>query len=118
MADDDFADLRRALYGEEGSFLLALRIALEWDREAFSRLVVAMERYARAREGHPTLERWAAEGFWYLEGFVPEWSSHPSFPRPHGEDYYQAAYRRLHDLAYWLFLGESPYQGSGPLGPI
>jgi hypothetical protein len=74
-------------------------------RAAFSRLVAAME-------------RWIAEGFWYYQGFVRDWTSHPNFPRPYGESYYEVAYKRLSDLAYWMFMGESPYEGDGPLQPL
>jgi hypothetical protein len=77
-----------------------------------------MERCVVAYDGREEIERWVANGFWYLDTFVPEWSSHPDFPRPHGDDYYQAAYRRLGDLAYWFFFGESPYQADGPLPPL
>jgi hypothetical protein len=110
--------LRREFDEEEGSFMLRLRCELEWDKVAFSRLVRAMERCAVDNSGRQSLERWIAEGFWSLEDFLPEWTSHPNFPRPHGESYYQAAHQRLRDLAYWLFVGESPYEGGGPLEPL
>jgi hypothetical protein len=110
--------LRREFDAEEGTFLLRLRCDLEWDKEAFSRLVRAMEQCAVDHAGRESIERWIANGFWYTDRFVPEWSSHPGFPRPHGEWYYEAAYERLHALAYWLFFGESPFQGDGPLEPL
>ena len=115
---DPLAVLRREFEAEEGSFLLRLRSELEWDKGAFSALVLAMEGCAAESAGRPSIERWVAEGFWYLDWFVREWSSHPNFPRPHGEAYYEAAYGRLHDLAWWLFMGESPYEGKGPLAPL
>lgn len=101
-----------------GSFMLKLRLELEWDRDSFSKLIAAMERCARDHEGRPQIDRWVAEGFWYLGWFVRDWSSHPHFPRPHGEAYYSAAYERLHDLAWWLFFGESPYLKRAPLKPL
>jgi hypothetical protein len=110
--------LRREFNAEEGSFLLQLRCSLVWDKAAFSRLVQAMEKCAVANKGAKKIDRWIAEGFWYLETFVPEWSSHPNFPRPHGDEYYDAAYQRLRDLSYWLFVGESVYEGGGPLKPL
>jgi hypothetical protein len=118
MMEDYAAVLRREFAAEEGSFLLKLRCELEWDREAFSRLVGAMEQCAVAHEGRQEIERWVANGFWYLERFVPEWTSHPDFPRPDDKGYYQEAYGRFSDLAYWLFFGESPYKGGGPLPPL
>ena len=110
--------LRHEFAAEDGSFLLQLRCDLTWDKAAFSRLVVAMEQCAVAHAGRDVIERWVAEGFWYLERFTQDWSIHPSFPRLHGEDYYKAAYERLGDLSYWLFVGDSPYQGNGPLDPM
>ena len=55
-----------------------------------------------------------ANGFWYVPSFVREWTTHPNFPRVHSTEYYQKAYERLDDLAYWFFYGESPYlNGTG-----
>jgi hypothetical protein len=110
--------LRREFAAEEGSFLLKLRCELCWDKAAFSRLIQAMEKCAAYHQGRDDIERWVAEGFWYLEGFTKDWSTHPSFPRSHGEEYYQTAYVRLRDLSYWLFVGESPYEGGDPLEPL
>lgn len=107
--------LRQELSAEPGSFLLQLRCDLHWDREAFERLTNAMMAYARAHEEDEMIPRWVAEGFWYLSWNVKEWSSHPSFPREHAPSYYEAAYERLHELAYWLFMGSSLYEGGGPL---
>jgi hypothetical protein len=110
--------LRHEFTAADGSFLLQLRCDLTWDQAAFSRLVLAMEQCAAAHAGRDVIERWVAEGFWYLEQFVPDWSTHPNFPRPHGEKYYEAAYQRLRDLSYWLFVGDSPNQGNGSLGEV
>src|SRR5262249_4631351 len=112
--EDYEAILRREFAAEEGSFLLQLRCDLRWDKDAFSRLIQAMERCAAAREGRDQIERWVAEGFWYTERFTREWSAHPDFPRPHGDRYYEAANERLSDLSYWLFIGESPLESNGP----
>jgi hypothetical protein len=116
---DDFEPiLRREFDAEEGSFLLQLRCDLVWDKAAFSRLVAAMEKCAVGHEGRQVIARWIAEGFWYLEKFVPEHCGHPAFPRRHGDEYYESAYERLRDLSYWLFVGESVYQGGGPPTPL
>ena len=77
-----------------------------------------MEQCALEYEGRQEIERWVAQGFWFLERYVPEWSSHPNFPSPGEEPYHEAACRRLSDLASWLFFGNSPYQGAGPLPPL
>jgi hypothetical protein len=117
MMEGYLAVLRSEFDAEEGSFLLKLRCELAWDREAFSRLVGAMEQCAAAYEGREKIERWIAHGFWYVEHFVPEWTSQENFPRPDDQEYYQKACRRLSDLAYWLFFGESPKR-KGPLPPL
>jgi len=54
------------------------------------------------------MPRWIAEGFWYLDTLTRGWVSHPSFPRVHSDEYYAAAFARLRDLSYWLFVGERP----------
>ncbi|KMO40627.1 hypothetical protein VQ03_14025 [Methylobacterium tarhaniae] len=52
--------------------------------------------------------------FWYLDGFVRDWATHPNVPREHASDYYERAFTRFGDLASWYFTGASPYQ-SGSL---
>ena len=105
--------LRSEFDEEEGSFGLQLRCHLKWDTEAFRRLTGAMYVVAEKQRGVPSIERWIAQGFWYYDHFIKDWSTHPNFPREHTEQYYEEAYRLIHDLAYFLFIGESPYQGDG-----
>jgi hypothetical protein len=102
--------LREEFEAREGSFVIQLRPALIWDRAAFVRMTDAMRDCAVHLENSDTRAQWLAEGFWFLSKFVREWTSHPSFPRPFEALYYQAAYQRLDDLAYWFFRGESPYE--------
>jgi hypothetical protein len=107
-------DLRREFEAEDGSFLLQLRVELMWDPAAFGRMTALMLDVVKSREREAPIPRWLAEGFWLLDWFVKDWSTHPNFPRPLAEGYYRRAYERLHDLAYWLFIGESPYEnGTG-----
>lgn len=86
-------------------FVMRLRSELQWDDEAFERLVGAMRRYLAARGDGEWLDREASEVFWYLEWFVTDWLSHPNFPRPHPPEYYRRAMERLGDLAIVLFVG-------------
>ena len=65
-----------------------------------------------------SLERWMAEGFWFLPSFIREWTTHSSFPRVHEAEYYQRAYERLDDLAYWFFIGDCPYLNEATLEPM
>lgn len=107
---EDYRTVLRHEFGaEEGSFLLSLRVRLEWDRNAFDCLLAAMATCCRDQAGAEKLERWLAEGFWYLSSFVRDWTTHPQFPRSLPEEYYDTAYRRLDELAEWFFTGESPY---------
>jgi hypothetical protein len=114
MAGDahDLELLRREFGAEDGSFLLQLRIDLHWDRQAFSRLEQAMRRVCARLEQQDHLDRWLAEGYWYLSDFVPGHISHPNFPRPEPAGYYAAATQRLWDLQYWFATGRSIYLDS------
>ena len=58
------------------------------------------------------------EGFWFVSWFVKDWTGHPNFPRPQPEMYYKNAIDRLNDLAYWFFMGESPYQEGHQFNPL
>ena len=101
--------LRNEFEAGEDSFLIKLRPDLEWDKEAFSRLISAMQTYCEQRRKSEMVECRLAQGFWFIPGFVRDWSSHQDFPRVHSQEYYDKAYRRLDDLAWWFFMGESPY---------
>ena len=102
--------LRHEFTASDGSFMIQLRPGLVWDKEAFSRLVTAMEACCKACEGKDSLERWLVQGFWFVSWFVKDWTGHANFPRPQPEGYYKDAIDRLSDLAYWFFMGHSPYE--------
>ncbi|HET6384326.1 MAG TPA: hypothetical protein VFJ58_13110 [Armatimonadota bacterium] len=106
--------LRNEFEAAEGSFLIRIRTDLNWERESFTRLITSMQRCCEEYSDSETLDRWMAEGFWYVPSFVRDWTTHPNFPRIHEPEYYQRAYQRLDDLSYWFFLGESPrLKGTG-----
>lgn len=115
--DDYLVVLKGEFDAEDGSFLIQLRCDLEWSKDDFQRLVNAMQKYLERHPATESIERWIASGFWYLDHFAKDWTSHPDFPRRHEQDYYERAYERLHELADWLFTGESPYK-SGTLDPF
>ena len=79
--------------GEEGSFLLELRLGT-WDIQAFARLIVAMRKCAETYESNydvgssETVERWIADGFWFV---------------------HQCSTVDLSDLVSWFFSGHFPY---------
>lgn len=110
--------LRHEFEAGEASFLIQLRCDLQWDKVAFGRLSAAMLEACRAGAQDDRLERWLAEGFWYLQTFVRDWSGHPHFPRPHPAAYYDRALTKLDDLAFWFFTGKSPYEGQTGFEPL
>ncbi len=105
----NFAILRDEFAAEDGSFLIQLRCGLKWDRAAFLRLVTAMDQCCADLEGAEQVERWVADGFWYVSWFVQSWATHENFPREFPEKYYQDAFRLLFDLASYFFSGSHPY---------
>jgi hypothetical protein len=100
--------LRREFDAEEGSFLIQVRCRLEWDWDAFRRLTSAMYDVADEAKGQPSVETWIAQGFWYCDTFIRNWTSHPNFPRP-PEGAYRDALELLSNLASFLFTGLNPY---------
>ncbi len=110
--DDWQRILRSEFDAAEGSFLLSLRCKLAWDVDAFDRLTSAMEACCRAKAGEELVERWVAEGFWYLSWFGKDWTTHPNFPRWRTEEYYQVAYEYLDGLAYSFFVDDADWVSS------
>jgi hypothetical protein len=101
--------LRSEFEGADGSFLTTARCELRWDASAFRRLTTAMFDVAAERRGAESVEHWIAQGFWFCDTWVCEWTSHPDFPKPE-KAYYEDSLRLLHDLAYFFFIGQSPYE--------
>lgn len=104
-----FDRLRREFDAEESTFLHTVRCKILWDPEAFRSLTAAMYDVAAEVHGNPTIEKWIAEGFWFCDTWIREWTSHPNFPRACDREY-EASLELIHDLAWFLFMGESPYQ--------
>ncbi len=101
--------LRREFDAEEGSFLLLARSRYLWDWDAFRRLTGAMYDVADEVKGQPSVETWIAQGFWFCDTWIRAHTSHPNFPRP-PEGAYREGLALLDDLAYFLFMGQSPYE--------
>ncbi|MES2569584.1 MAG: hypothetical protein V4710_05965 [Verrucomicrobiota bacterium] len=101
--------LKRHFDGEDGTFLIIARCELRWDWQAFRELTSAMCSVAADEKGGQQIERWVAHGFWFCDTWIREWTGHPDFPRPE-QQAYEDAIELIHDLAYYLFLGESPYE--------
>jgi tetratricopeptide (TPR) repeat protein len=103
------AILRREFNAEEGSFLHQVRCGLKWDWDAFRRLTSAMYDVAEDTKGQLSIETWIAQGFWFCDTWIKDWTSHPNFPQP-PENSYRDAIELVHDLASFLFFAESPYK--------
>lgn len=129
MADDYLAVLAREFVADEGTFLLQLRCDMTWDKVAFTRLTEAMLACCQAYDAaekraqgigfnrdETCLPRWLAEGFWWCSTFIREWTTHPAWVKRTRleQEYFDKAYERLHDLAFWFFTGMSPYTNDGP----
>jgi hypothetical protein len=100
--------LRHQFDAEDGSFQLLLRCELRWDWAAFQTLTTAMHDVADEVRGQVTIESWIANGFWYADTWIRSWTGHPNFPRP-DQPRYDEALTLLSDLAFFLFMGDSPY---------
>ncbi len=101
--------LKREFDGEDGTFLIIARCELVWDWEAFKKLTRAMYDVAEKANNQNSIETWIANGFWFCDTWIRDWTSHPDFPRPEKQAY-EDAIELIHDLAYFLFSGESPYE--------
>ncbi len=102
--------LRAEFEGADGSFLLKLRVDLMWDETSFAYLTGLMRRYVEGRAPDDDIPRWIAEGFWYLDVFVADWSSHPNFRARNPHITYDEHYETLRALAGWLFMGEPLFE--------
>lgn len=98
--------LRHEYDAEAGTFLHLGRIERTWDRDAFNRLQRTMPEVCEELTGQDRIDRWIADAFWYIEGFVRE---DQSFTRPEPPEYFAEANRKMFDLSAWLFNGQCPY---------
>jgi hypothetical protein len=101
--------LRREFAAEDSSFLIQLRGNLKWDKQAFLRLVTAMEQCCAEIENDERVDRWLADGFWYISWFAESWATHKNFPKEFPEEYYRDAFETLSMLAEYFFTGSHPY---------
>ncbi|HXG47847.1 MAG TPA: hypothetical protein VNO52_09495 [Methylomirabilota bacterium] len=99
--------LKNEFEAGEDSVLIKLRPRLEWGKVAFNRLTSARKRCAETTSSDRMLERWVAEGFWFVSRDVRSWAAHPNFPRVQPTEYCNQAPTRLDDLAFWHFTGQS-----------
>ena len=104
MQDEaNYSDWRAILKHEfaagEGSFTLRLRCG-HWDKEAHARLFVAMRECCKAHDGQTRIERWIADGFWWLDFYTREHFAD-------SDDNYKANQStNFNHLAFWLFTGQ------------
>ncbi|HTL29396.1 MAG TPA: hypothetical protein VL282_09245 [Tepidisphaeraceae bacterium] len=107
MNAEDESFLRSEFNAEEGSFLLQLRCEARWDETRFRKPIEAMERCAEAYAGNEFVPRWLAEGFWYLDTFVPDQVKLPAFARQHDGEFFRERCEDLACATYWFFTGEA-----------
>jgi hypothetical protein len=100
--------LKREFDAEEGSFLIQARCHANWDWDAFRRLTSAMYDVADEVRGQPTIETWIAQGFWFCETWIQDWTRHPNSTRP--PEAYRDAKGLVHELSSFLFTGLNPYK--------
>ena len=106
---DYYKTLKNEFDGEEGSFILTLRCELQWDWSAFYRLTESMYFVATASAQKDQVNKQIANGFWFIDTWVKDYTMHENFPRPENEKYIEAL-ELIHDLSYYFFFGESPYE--------
>ncbi len=92
----------------DNTFLIQIRVRLNWDKDLFLILVREMQICCRDYETEELVEKWIAEGFWYMSQFVRDWTTHPNFPKQFSSEYYEKAYCLLDDLAFYFFIGNHP----------
>ena len=115
---DTLSVLRREFAAEEGTFLLTLRRDMRWDAAAFTRLEKAMRCVCAEYAQHPTLERWMADGFYFVATWVPRITSTSRFQRPASTEYYRSAIERIQALGYWFFTGQSLFPPGHQIGDM
>jgi len=105
-------NLRKEIDGEEETFLIILRTELRWDWDAFNRLTNLMYDVADGATGLESVDKHIAQGYWFIDTWVRDWTGHDDFPRPE-KDKYEEAIQLLRDLSYFFFTGVSPYEDDG-----
>ena len=107
--------LKDEFAGKEGSFLMTLRGEGKWSKTLFLRLFNAMVECCKANEGDDSIERWIADGFWYLSWYVKQEAEEFGF----NTKYYTNAITNLDHLAFWLFQNQGRSDGEfEPLNEI
>ena len=60
-------------------------------------------------KGVESIPTWVANGFWFFDTWVKEWTSHADLPRPETE-YYENSIALTHEQAYNLLIDKCPYE--------
>lgn len=102
--------LHAAFGSEDGSFLQRLRNEMVWDNEAFTQLVQDMRGVCELKTDEEFIERWLADGFWYIPHFVSTWITHPDFPKERLTGSHALSKQLLEDLAHWFFTDDCPWE--------
>lgn len=108
--DDLLERLNQAFTGFDESFLSEFRHEFIWNQAKFNQLIRDMQQICENRSGQELIERWLADGFWYLPNFVKSWSAHPEFPKANLPANFQLMCELLEDLAHWFFTDDCPWE--------
>jgi hypothetical protein len=101
-------ELKRQFDSEEGSFMLIVYNERRWDWDEFKKLTWSMYQVAHESQRQSTIETWIAQGFWYCDTWIRDFTRHPDFPHPERQAHNNAI-ELISNLAYFLFCGESPF---------
>jgi hypothetical protein len=101
-------ELKRQFDSEKDSFMLIAYGNLRWDWQEFKKLISAMYDVASEVRGQDRIETWIAQGFWYCDTWIRDWTTHPNFQHPE-QPAHDHALELISHLAYFLFFGESPF---------
>ena len=97
------------LNAADGSFLLELRINLNWNHTSFINLLIELNKECKLTKEDLQLPREIASGVWYISDFIKSWTENENFPKKYSAGYYEKSYELIGDLAYFYFNSESPY---------
>lgn len=91
------------------SFMAGLK-QLQWDQAKLIALLQDLQRLCQLLDREEMIERWLADGFWYLPNFIKTWPEHPEFPKEQLPDNFQVVCGLLDDLAEWFFTDHCPWE--------
>ena len=96
------SELKQQFDAEDNTFLMTIRDELYWNWDQFFSLSSLMYQVADTFHHQEEIDKWIAEGFWFCDTWIREWTMHSYFPQPSPEQH-EGALNLIHDLAFYLF---------------